>query len=152
LNRTYVAYGVIGAAGEERQVEQDKNALSVAPGVALERAVAKASAQYRNESWDLVDALKDGKVKLEDLKEEELPEEMQKMDEKEREGYVQAQAKKRSEIQQKISKLNADRKKHVAEKMKELAESGKDTLGAVIVKTVREQAAKKNFKPENTGS
>lgn len=148
LNSTYVAYGTAGRAGKARQLDQDKNAGKMAREVLVERAVAKSSAQYRNASWDLVDALEAGSVKLDDIEKKDLPEKMQGMNEKERAKYVKAQAGKRSEIQSTINTLNVARKKHIAQKQKELAKSGKDTLGAVMIKAVREQAAKKNFKAE----
>ena len=38
--------------------------------------VTKAGAAYRNSTWDLVDAVKDKKVDLKQIKDEELPPEM----------------------------------------------------------------------------
>jgi hypothetical protein len=66
---------------------------------------------------------------------------------KERKAYVKTQAKKRAEVQKKIQKLNADRKKYVADKRKEMAKSNeKDTLDQAMIRSAREQAKKKNFK------
>ena len=56
--------------------------------------------------------------------------------------------KKRAEIQKKIQKLNARRKKYIAEKQKEWAKSGEDTLDAAMIKSIRSQAVKKNFQFE----
>ena len=119
LNRTYIAYGVAGRAGEVRQRAQDANVLSLAPasGAAVQRSVAKASANYQNASWDLVDAAKDKDFKLAELKTEELPAEMQKMDAEERKTYVEENAKERTELQTKINQLNQEREKYVASRM-----------------------------------
>ena len=76
MNRTYIAYGKDGAGGKARQKEQDLNAAAVSGEVLAQRAAAKAAPQYSNSAWDLVDAKKAGAVKLEEMAEAELPEEM----------------------------------------------------------------------------
>jgi hypothetical protein len=147
LNKTYVAYGAAGRLSAERQSAQDMNALALAPsGAAYNRAVAKASVNYRNESWDLVDALKQDSKKLAELKKEELPPEMQKMSKDERKVYVETKAKERAELQAKIQALSAARNKYVAEQTQKQAAT--NTLDAVVIGTVREQAGKRNFKFE----
>jgi hypothetical protein len=146
LNKTYIAFGRKGAKAKKRQAKQDMNATSAAAGSMTQRAVFKSSANYSNAEWDMVDAVKEGKVKLEEVEEEAMPAEMQKMDDKEREKYLQENSKKRAKIQEKIRKLNAERKKYVTEKRKELSKSGEDTLDAAMIKSIRKQATKKNFK------
>ncbi len=147
LNKTYVAYGVGGAAKKERQAMQDKNALAVSGEVMAQRAAAKSSAQYSNVSWDLVDAEKEGKVKVEELKDEDLPEEMKKMTKEERKAYIEKMKKQRSEIQNEIQKLTKERDRYVAEKRKEMA-AGDKTLDSAVITAIREQAEKKNFEFE----
>src|SRR5262249_48647740 len=89
LNKTYLAYGKEGAASASRQAAQDANAtLLASSGAPVARSLTKASANYQNGSWDLVDACKDGK-KLSEVKTDELPVGMQKMTEKERKDYVE---------------------------------------------------------------
>jgi hypothetical protein len=148
LNRTYIAYGTAGRAGEVRQKAQDANVLSLAPasGAAVQRSVAKASANYQNASWDLVDAAKDKDFKLSTLKTEELPAEMQKMNADERKAYIEKSAKERADLQAKIKQLNSEREKCVAQRMKEVV--GTNTLDAVVISAVREQSARRNFKFE----
>jgi len=150
LNETYIAYGREGAQGAANQLAQDANAMKYAhAGTSIERAVSKASAQYSNARWDMVDADRDGKLKLEEIEAEDLPENMREMSLEERKEYVQAQAARRTEIQQEIGKLNAERKTYVAEQRKKLSAEGKeDTLDAAMVKSLRAQAEKKNFKFE----
>ena len=148
LNETYVAYGQIGETARERQTAQDKNAAAASKEAAIQRAVAKSSANYRNETWDFIDALKSDKVKLEDVKAEDLPEEMRKMTMKERKAYVEAKTKQRADLQKKIQELNDQRKKHVAEEMKKRQKEG-NTLGSAITQAIRAQAMKKNFEFES---
>lgn len=148
LNETYLAYGSSGRAFHERQSAQDRNAASVSAEAALQRAVAKASQNYRNEGWDLLDAVQNAGVKLEDLKEEELPEEMRKMNDQEKKAFIEAKAKQRAELQKKIQSLNEQRKKYVAAEMKKRQKDGK-TLGSAAISAVREQAQKRNFNFES---
>ncbi len=151
LNSTYIAYGRLGRRAAERQSAQDSNASSSSKLAATQRAVTKSSLNYRNDSWDLVDGLKNETVKLEDVKKEDLPKEMQNMNTEERKAYVEQKTKERTQIQQKIQKLNKARKKYVAEEMKKQAKDGK-TLGSAAIQAIRKQAEKKNFKFESTSS
>jgi hypothetical protein len=143
LNDTYIAYGSAGKQKKERQKRQDHNALSVDEEVLVERSVAKASPQYTNSGWDMVDAVKGGRVKIEELEEGELPTEMKNMSPKERTAYVEEMKKKREAIQKKINKLNKERAEYVATQRKKTA-SGQ-TLDAAVVQTVRKQAGEKNY-------
>jgi hypothetical protein len=144
LNRTYVAYGRGGGGFARRQADQDRNASALAPqGAAVQRALTKASGNYRNEGWDLVDALKQDGAKLNELKKEELPVEMQTMNEPERKAYVESKGKERAEIQARINKLNDERTKFLASQAK--SASANNTLDAVVITAVREQAVKRNY-------
>lgn len=147
LNKTYIAYGAKGLELSERQQEQDKNAVVLSAEAAIQRAIAKSSANYVNAGWDLVDAVNNNKIKIEELKDKELPENMQTMSKAERKEYVEQQSKKRAQIQEQIQKLNAERKKYVAAEMKKLKKEG-DTLGSAVIETIREQAKSKNFEFE----
>ena len=145
LNGTYIAYGMRGSIARQRQAEQDKNAAAASKEAMLQRAVSKSSLHYKNDGWDLVDALEHKTVKFEDIKAEDLPENMCKMTVEERKAYIETKAKQRTEVQQKIQQLNEQRKKYVAEQMKK-RHSQSNTLGAAIIQAVSEQARKKNFK------
>ena len=148
LNDTYIPYGPQGKTGQGNQAAQDLNAASAAKMSFVQRQVTKASSFYNNAGWDLADALKEGRIKLEDLKVEDLPKEMQNMSLEERQAHVESMAEKRRQIQKKILTLNEERKKYVAQEMKKLVETGVDTLDAALINVVRDQAAKKNFKVE----
>lgn len=144
LNKTYLAYGTQGEKGKERQEMQDRKAGAIAASVLAERAVAKASSNYRNTSWDMVDGLKQGNLKIENIKKDDLPKEMRDMKPAEQKAYVEKKAKEREKIQQQINRLNEERKQYVAMKMKE-AGGVDNTFDAAVIKAIREQAAKKDF-------
>lgn len=148
LNETYIAYGVAGSSNYARQSAQDRNASRLSAEASIQRSVAKSSANYRNEHWDLVDAYAEDSGKLKELKQEELPENMRRMTDKEKKGYIEAKAKERAEIQKKIQGLNEQRNKYVAAEMKKQQAAGDETLGSAVIQAVREQAKTKNFKFE----
>jgi hypothetical protein len=150
LNETYVPYGERGAQNAQRQVAQDAFAASqpaaAAAGAPLLRAQSKASSLYQNATWDLVDAVVNQKtIKLDDVKEADLPENLRKMTPDQRKAYVEAQAKERTDIQGKIKGLGSEREKFIAEKRRESAAAGDKTLDSAILGAVGEQLKEKNF-------
>ncbi len=143
LNHTYIAFGARGADGKARQEAQDSNAASApaAPSVVAQRALSKASANYSNATWDLVDRSKEKDFDLGKLKDEELPEEMRKMSADERKAHLTKKTAERADIQKQIADLAKKRDAYVAEALKS---EGKDsTLGRAVTTAVREQAEKK---------
>ncbi len=146
LNATYVGYGARGKKAKARQVMQDKNAEGAGQGAAVQRAVAKSSSNYRNDDWDLVDAAKSGTAAPAAMAAEDLPAEMQGMDAKQREEYVQKQASRRGEIQAKMQKLETDRRAHVAAEEKKRPTSSEATMDKAMLDAVHEQGGKADFK------
>ncbi len=144
LNDTYVGYGRLGEQRKTVQAAQDANAKMMSPSVMSQRAISKSSGNYVNASWDLVDAIQNEKVKLEEIKESELPENMKKMNAEERKKYIEQQVAERKTLQEKIQQLNKDRSKFIAEKQKE-KKPGENTLDDAMIKTVHDQASKKNY-------
>lgn len=144
MNTTYLSYGTTGKAMAERQTAQDRNAAGAAPGAAASRAQSKASHLYKNSAWDLVDGVKDGTVKLETLKDEELPESMRGKTLEQKKAVLAAAAKEREEIQGRIRTLSAEREEFIAEKMKETA-AGDKTLGGALLKALRTQAEGRGY-------
>jgi len=147
LNRTYTPYGALGAESAGRQAVQDANALALAPqGVALNRALTKASVNYQNSGWDLVDAVQAKTVRIEEVKTEDLPEEMRGMTLDERQKHLDDMHRQRAEIQARIQQLNEQRNQFVAAKQREHTTT--NTLDSAVISAIREQAAKRNYQFE----
>lgn len=143
LNSTYVPYGRKAKESETRQRDQDHfAALAPESGAGVQRGVAKANSAYQNASWDLVDAVKDGKCDVAKLEDMELPETMKQMTPGERTEYVKKQSTRRAELQGKINELNAEREKIVAAQQ---PTSDVQTFDSAIVGAVREQLQKNEF-------
>lgn len=144
MNKTYIYYGKDGAEGMRNQAAQDANADKYkSSGSSVQRAITKSSANYVNGSWDLVDANKKNGVKLETVKDEELPEEVRKMAPAARQAYVDEKAAERERLQKEIKKLNEERQRFLAEQAREKGAAAPATLDRAVSTAVREQAAKK---------
>ncbi len=152
LNQTYIPFGAVAAESQARQLVQDQNASTQSQASSVQRAVSKANAYYRNSAWDLVDALNEGRVKLPDVKAEDLPENMRGMSLAERQQYVARQSAERQRLQDRINGLNGERNRFVAERQKQAAaQSGEKTLDQALVEAIRSQASEKRFIFEAAG-
>jgi hypothetical protein len=145
LNKTYLPYGRMGAVSCARQVTQDANALAVSQVVMVNRSVSKGNSVYCNDAWDLVDAIKNGKCKLEDVKAEDLPPDLQKLDNAGRRAKVEAASRQRAKIQADILALTKEREAYLAAKRKQQTVPRADTLEEAITKAVRDQATRQHF-------
>ena len=143
LNATYVSYGANGGEFKENQIEQDGNAEAMSLPSVASRTVAKAGKLYRNESWDLVDAMQAG-IPVEELAADELPAEMRDLDEAGRKAYVDDLAQKREAISAEISELGKQRQAYIAIERDRIAE-GENGLDEAILEGLRDLARKKGF-------
>lgn len=147
LNKTYVAYGQAGAAGLATQERQDLNAAKASPASMVQRAITKSQAIYTNAGWDLVDAVREKEVKLEEVRREDLPEEMQNMQAAERKKYLERKYAERKTIQDKMEGLRLKRAEYIAAEQKKTAALGEaNTLERAMSKALRSQAEKANYK------
>ncbi|BDS07527.1 hypothetical protein NT6N_25670 [Oceaniferula spumae] len=150
LNKTYLAYGKMGASKKHDQVAQDDNAKAkAASGASVQRVVSKGSANYWNGNWDLVDACKQKDFDITKIEKKDLPKEMQNMTPEQCKAHITKMAKERASIQKQIMELNDKRTAYVAAKRKELAEKegnkAEKTLDEAVAATVRAQAEKKGY-------
>lgn len=146
LNKTYIPYGAMGSRKIQMQKEQDRNAGGISSQNSVKRAVSKSSHVYKNQSWDLVDAAESEAFEIGDVRAEELPAEMQGMDETEREKYVKDKADERSKINSEIQALNKKRTAYVAEQAKENSSNG--MLDNAMISAIKKQAKSRNFSIE----
>jgi hypothetical protein len=148
LNTTYIPYGRRAEENVARQVAADSFAATQASAGAVQlRAAAKSSSLYRNASWDLVDAVKEQKTDVAAVAVEDLPQNMKTMTPQQRKTYVEAQTKKRGDLQQKIKDLSEARDKFIAEKKRDATTQA--TLETAMVTTVRRQVVTKQFEMES---
>ncbi len=140
LNSTYIPFERQGTERQTAQAAQDHNAKRLSVTSSLQRAVAKASSNYSNSHWDLVDAIKRKGLDPNTLKPNDLPEVMKTMSPKQRFVYIDQKARKRANIQVQIKKLNEQRNAYVAQVKK--SQPSQKTLGSAITLAIRDQAIK----------
>jgi len=155
LNGTYLWFGAKNAREgyADNQVAQDNNADRSGRGASVSRTIAKANSVYFNTNRDLVDTLKEDREILKKVKEEELPEQLQKMPARERETHIVAMGAKRSELQKKINALAAERDAYVAAQQRAATATGGDTtLGDAIASAIQGQLATYGFETASVGN
>ena len=142
LNKTYISYGSLGQSKIRAQTDQDANAMEVAAGVAVKRAVSKSSRLYRNSSWDLVDAAEDDDFDVSKIQPDALPHALKGKSNEEIESFIQEKKSERLAIQREIRNLNASREAYITKNQKAGA---KGELENAMLEAIQKQAARKNY-------
>ena len=142
LNQTYIPYGREGRIGQQRQAVEDSNAGRNT----VIRSTSKASEYYNNASWDLLDALENGTVKLEAISDDNLPEIMRGMTLTQKRAYVAGKKTEREAIKKTIRDLYQKRTEYIEQQRQSSTNSGENTLDPVMIQSLRKQLAAKGFK------
>ncbi|MDN3675254.1 vWA domain-containing protein [Flavobacterium branchiarum] len=130
INKTYIGYGSKGSEKKMNQEVQDRNAQGVSVSNYAERAVSKSKAAYKNDSWDLVDKVKDDATAISKIKKEELPKEFQNKSAAELKVIVAQKTKERETIQKEIGELAKKRQQYIDTEAKKTKKQ--DDLGNTI--------------------
>jgi TolB-like protein len=145
MDKTHIAYGDAGKKALEEKEEMDSVVMSAGKGFAAERASFQAASPQVFSSWDIVSAVESGQTKVEEIKKENLPKDMQGMKKEEIEKTINQKLLERKKIRDEINRLQEERKKYI--EMKEKQTSGKpSTFDKAMIDSIRKQASKKGFK------
>ena len=138
IGKTLIAYG---DAEKRKSVEEmEKKAESdYSDGTKATRASAKGylGRLYEN---DLVDAVREKRVKLEELKDKDLPESMKKMTLDERKTYVKKKGKERKALQDKVKDLSKKRDGFIKAELKKQGKA--DAFDEVVLECLKKQMKK----------
>jgi hypothetical protein len=145
LNATYVGFGRHGAEGKLAQEAQDRRTAVAGAPAAAERAAAKGKEVYSNARWDLVDACKDKNFKIEELKDEDLPQELRGKTAEEKKAYVEKLKKDREAIQKEINETDSARAKYLQEEIRKRNLNTSSAFDEAVRSAVRKQAEKRGF-------
>lgn len=139
LNTTYIAFGANGSAAALMQADVDQKNYTMNKSAAAKRIEVKGKKElYKNEEWDLVDAVESKKTSISSLNKETLPDSLQKKSTKELEKFISEKAKERTLIQSQIGEIAAKRNQFLLEDKKHRS-AGDATLQTEIEKIIREQ-------------
>jgi Mg-chelatase subunit ChlD len=150
LNRavgtTLIAYG---SASERRMVLSKQAASEAAPAAASADRLAfnaKSGVAVQGDG-ELLDSLAAGKVKLESLNKDELPPELQKLDDQQLKAEIAKKQAARTAMQAEIQKLSKERDDYIAQEKKRLAAGGKqDSFDQKLADIIHTEAAKKGIR------
>jgi IMP dehydrogenase/GMP reductase len=139
MAKNTIVYGDRETQMKGEQLAKDAGAL---PGPAAAERAAFNGKQSRNAAYDLVDALRQNKVKLEDIKKEHLPAEMQKMTLDEQKAHIKKLEEKRAELQKEAVELDKKRADFIAKKQSEDKDKTKSAFDSQVLEILRKQAKK----------
>ncbi len=153
LGATYLAYG--GGAGPEgeryreaadaAQASTETTVAAAAPmNARAERAVNKA---LNRDAYvgDLLQSIENGTVKLDAVKDEDLPDALQKLPPAERKKEVERRLAERQKMRDEIVSLSKQRDAHIAAERKK--QSGAKTgFDAAVASALKEQLSRKGIK------
>jgi len=140
LGATCLVWG--NRAQQMEQKKMNEKAVCLDAPAAAERIAYQAKNSQVN-SFDFLDNVKQGKLKLAEVKKEELPEELKKLKtDKERQEHLDKLEKKRVELNKEVLELDKKRNEYVVKKQAELAKKGKGAFDVQVLEVLRNQAKK----------
>jgi Mg-chelatase subunit ChlD len=153
LGSTYLAYGggdgVAGARYREeaasKQAVMESVVVTAAPtGAAADRAVNKA---LNSEAYagDLLTSLENGSVKLDAVKEADLPDDLRKMDAAARKREIEKRLVERKRLREEILKLSKQRDEFLTDVRKKQA-GKQNSFDLVVAEALRVQLNRKGIK------
>jgi len=139
LTRSTLVFGT--GADKDRGEAKSEEARKLAP----EAQAARAAFQAKNQqaaAYDLLDSIKQNKIKLEDVKKDELPEQLKKLTVEEQKKYLKDLEAKREALHKECLDLDKKRSDFIAQEQKKQAEKGKGGFDGQVLEILRKQAAK----------
>ncbi|HEV2764624.1 MAG TPA: hypothetical protein VGV38_16715 [Pyrinomonadaceae bacterium] len=154
LGDTYTAYGGgAGAEGESfrdaakaKQASTETKIASAAPVAAqADRAVNKVlnSVAYVG---DLLQNIENGSVKLEAVKDEDLPEDLRKLSPADRRKEVDRRLAERRKLREEINTLSRQRQEFISAEQKKRTGGKQDGFDAAVAAALKEQMARRGIK------
>lgn len=146
IGKTLVPWGAPAAQAAVRAKQEAVELSSFS--VAADRLAynAKSGGKAVQGTGELLDELKEGKVKLSEVRRDQLPTELQKLSESELRAKLDATSAERAELQKQIAELAKQREAFLSAEQKRLAAAGKgDAFDSKVAEILREQAKKKGI-------
>jgi Mg-chelatase subunit ChlD len=144
--------GMGGAAYRRSKVEAQRKlegtiARSAPMAAQAERAYNKAINAAAYDDSDLIQGIENGKVKLEALKADELPDELQKLSAEERRKAVADKIEERKKIRDQILELSKKREAYLEEERKKQSAKNPAGFDEAVSAALKAQIARQGLKP-----
>jgi Mg-chelatase subunit ChlD len=153
---TYMAYGsgmgmMGGMAFRESKAANQRRfegtiALAAPAAARADRAINKAINAAAYDDSDLIQGVENGTVKLDDLKKDEMPDELQKLSADERKKVIADKIEERRKIRGQILELSKKRDAFIAEERKKQTARGPSGFDAAVGEALKVQIARKGLK------
>ena len=140
LDSVYLPYGKEPLRRSAAAKSMSKlSAIAAAPQEAqAERSINKSINKQAYSQDDLVQAIENGKVKLEQVDSKDLPDQMQTMSDSERRDYVNAQIQQRQQLKQEIAKVSKQREDYLHSNPAQAASNG-DSFDSAVSRALSKQ-------------
>lgn len=136
LNATYIPFGSRGRLMKANQIRQDENAAGYSQANLSARAKYKASANYSNAQWDVVDAYRENAQTV--LKAQStLPDSLAGLPPEQLRRRIERIGAERSALNKKIAELTSQRDAFVAQARRRGGDEPGNTLGDKVSADVR---------------
>ncbi|MCI0681266.1 MAG: VWA domain-containing protein [Gemmataceae bacterium] len=140
LNRSTLVYGAPKAQSAAKGKLATSESYLAAPAAA-DRAAFQARVNAGGNAYDLLTNINKGTVKLEDLKKDELPPELQKLTLPEQKAFLMKLDARRNEMSQKAIDLDKKRSRFIADKQAEdVRNPAKDSFDSQVLNILQRQA------------
>lgn len=153
LGNTYTAYGGGGGSkGVAYQMAQKRSAVAIESKVSASASAPAAADRAKNKVLnskayvgDFYQDIENGSVKADKVKKEDLPINLQKLNDEQRNKEITKQLVERKAIRQQILTLSQKRDAYLKDKQKK--QTGKKSgFDAVVMSAIRKQAARRGIK------
>ncbi len=146
IGGTYITYGTISAQ-RENAVTVDSTEARISAEVTVsaqaDRAVNKAVNSF-SYAGDLLQEIENGNIKLEDIPEDELPEELKRLSPEERKKEVEKRIAERKKIRGEILELSKKRDEYITAERKKL--EGQNGFDSAVSEALNEQLLRRGIK------
>lgn len=133
VNKTFVPFGKEGSSYYKRMIDLDSNIGNSSTDDMINRGRYKAGGHYNIKNWDLVEAAKETTFKLEDLKDDDLPDQLKGKSVEEIELYLLQKEQLRNKLKQQIKNLYVEREAFIKKEMDRLeTENGVDPIDSAM--------------------
>jgi Mg-chelatase subunit ChlD len=139
VTRTTLTYGDEGKRSADAAKVRAAVALGAAAGADRTAFAAKMG---RVATYDLLDGIKEGRVRLDELREDQLPPELRTLGPAERKAYLEKLDKRRAELRNRALELDKKRSEYLARKLSVERPRGKNGFDGQVLEILRTQAKK----------
>jgi Mg-chelatase subunit ChlD len=151
INTQLAKSTLIYGKAEAQKGGKDKQAAAMK--LTEHEAAARAAFAGKNgisAAYDLLDCIKNGTVKLESLKSEELPKELQGLTLPQQKDYLQKVEKDRTALQQQAIELDKKRQAYIVDELKKKGNAAKDSFDTQVFHILQQQAQRINVQYQAT--